>query len=250
MTRELERDGSARGPIRTLVFDVLGTVVDEAGSIAAELSAVVAAAGRDPQEAAVLASAWSDHLEAMFDDVVAGRAGWRSNDELRRAALLRALADQKITDLPAVAVDELALVGHRLRPWPDSPQALTTLAESYALIALSNADLAQLVDMFSAGGLRWHGVAAAGLVKSYKPDPAVYRMALDQFGLNPDETVMVAAHPWDLRAAAAHGLRTAFIARPGEGVCSPEDRFDVSADDLAHLARLLNDRPAGVRRDQ
>ena len=135
----------------------------------------------------------------------------------------------------------LALVGHRLRPWPDSPQGLRTLAGSRALIALSNADLAQLLNMFSAGGLSWHGIASAELVHSYKPDPAVYRMALDRFALDPSRTAMVAAHPWDLRAAAAHGLRTIYVSRAGEGELKSEDRFDLHARDLVHLAELLTD---------
>jgi 2-haloacid dehalogenase len=51
--------------------------------------------------------------------------------------------------------------------------------------------------------------------------------------------MMVAAHPWDLRAAASHGLRTAYVARPGEGVPGPDDRFDVRAAGLAELADRL-----------
>jgi 2-haloacid dehalogenase len=231
--------------IRTLIFDVLGTVVDEAGSITAELSTVIVGPGRGPQAAAV-ASTWSQQLESMLDQVAGGYAAWQSNDELRRAALQEALRAHAITNLPASAVEELAMVGHRLRPWPDSSRALQDLARSYALVALSNADLAQLVDMFSAGGLAWHGIASGELVRSYKPDPAVYRMALDRFALNPQETMMVAAHPWDLRAAATHGLRTAYVARPGEGVLDPTDHFDIQADGLAHLATLLTDRRSTV----
>jgi 2-haloacid dehalogenase len=52
---------------------------------------------------------------------------------------------------------------------------------------------------------------------------------------------MVAAHPWDLRAAASHGLRTAYIQRASEGVPAPSDTFDFTAPDLAALAtRLLS----------
>jgi hypothetical protein len=51
--------------------------------------------------------------------------------------------------------------------------------------------------------------------------------------------MMVAAHPWDLRAAAGHGLRTAYVTRPGEGVPEPGDRFDVRAAGLAELAARL-----------
>jgi hypothetical protein len=47
---------------------------------------------------------------------------------------------------------------------------------------------------------------------------------------------MVAAHPWDLRAAATHGLRTAYIERAGEGDPDPSDRFD-----------LTGPRPGGPR---
>ena len=41
----------------TLVFDVLGTVVDEAGSMRAELVAALDLAGARPQEAGALAEA-------------------------------------------------------------------------------------------------------------------------------------------------------------------------------------------------
>ncbi len=60
---------------------------------------------------------------------------------------------------------------------------------------------------------------------------------------------MVAAHPSDLRAAAACGLRTAYIPRPlerGAGVpLEPSSRseFDLVADSFVALAQQLN---AGV----
>ena len=111
------------------------------------------------------------------------------------------------------------------------------------MVALSNASLAQLASMSAAGGLAWHGVLSAELTQGYKPDPAVYRMALELLGLDPRRTMMIAAHPWDLRAAAGHGLRTGYIARRGEGIPAPEDRFDVHATDLADLAAQLIPAP-------
>jgi hypothetical protein len=50
---------------------------------------------------------------------------------------------------------------------------------------------------------------------------------------------MVAAHPWDLRTAVAHGLRTAFVQRAGEGAPAPSDTFDLTVPDLATLAARL-----------
>ena len=77
------------------------------------------------------------------------------------------------------------------------------------------------------------------MVHAYKPDPAVYRFALDRLALDPRRTLMVAAHPWDLRAAAAHGLRTVYIERAGEGAPEPSDTFDLTVPDLAALAASL-----------
>jgi 2-haloacid dehalogenase len=241
--------GPDRGPaaragtssVRALVFDVLGTVVDEAGSIAAGVAAALAAAGADPAAGPALAARWNDRLEDLTSQVAVGRAPWRSNDELRRAALLDAL-DAGAPGAGALdrgALDELALVGHRLRPWPDSAAALRALERSFTVVALSNASVAQLAGMSAAGGLAWHGVVSGELARAYKPDPAVYQLAIRLLGLDPAATMMVAAHPWDLRAAAGHGLRTAYVTRPGEGVPEPGDRFDVSAGDLGELAAIL-----------
>jgi 2-haloacid dehalogenase len=230
---------ASRDEIRTLVFDVLGTVVDEAGSIEAETAVALAGAGARPDESRLLAAEWTRRTEALTGAVAAGEAPWRSNDDLRRAALHEAAADAGLDGLPAAVLDDLALAGHRLRPWPDSPAALHALAGAATVVALSNASLAQLADMSAAGGLAWHGVLSGELARAYKPDPAVYRMVLDLLGLNPAHTMMVAAHPWDLRAAAAHGLRTAYVSRPGEGVPADDDHFDIRAAGLAGLVGAI-----------
>ena len=170
--------------IRTLVFDVLGTVVDEAGSIAAETAAALSAAGSDPGRGPELAADWMRRLDAMISLISTGDAARRSNDALRRAALLDALRIAGLDGLPPGVIGELALAGHRLRPWPDSARALQSLAGASPWSRSLNADLAQLANFSAAGGLAWHRVPSAELVKAYKPDPAVYRLALDLLGLN------------------------------------------------------------------
>jgi 2-haloacid dehalogenase len=232
--------------IRTLVFDVLGTVVDEAGSIAAETAAALAVAGADPGRAPLLAQEWQRQMNLLSERVRACDAPWKPNDVLRRTALGDAVETTDLGGGPGglsqAVLHDLALAGHRLKPWPDSAEALRALTGSFTVVALSNASLAQLADMSAAGGLAWHCVLSSELTKAYKPDPAVYRMALDRLDLYPPQTMMVAAHPWDLRAAAEQGMRTAYVSRPGEGGPEPDDRFDVYASDLADLARSLNGR--------
>jgi 2-haloacid dehalogenase len=222
--------------IDVLVFDVLGTVVDEAGSMRAELAAALDEAGRDPREAETLAAEWERRFTALLSTVRLG-APWRSTDDLNGAALAEALDSGP--SLPEAAVRHLAMVGHRLAPWPDARDALRQLAGRFTVVALSNGTLSMLTDLFAAGGLTWHCVLSGEMVHAYKPDAAVYRLAVDRLALKPRRTLMVAAHPWDLRAAAAHGLRTAYIQRAGEGTPEPSDTFDLSVPDLAALATRL-----------
>jgi 2-haloacid dehalogenase len=139
----------------------------------------------------------------------------------------------------AAGVRHLALAGHRLKAWPDARDALRRLAVRFDIVTLSNGNLSMLNDMFAAAGLTWHRVLSGEMVHAYKPEPAVYRLAVDVLALDPRRSLMVAAHPWDLRAAAAHGLRTACIQRAGEGRPEPSDSFDLSVPDLAALASHL-----------
>ena len=221
--------------IDTLLFDTLGTVVDESGSMRAELGAALdqAGSGERTQE---LAAAWERRFAVLVGAIVDG-APWRSTDDLNAQALADVLRDGP--RLPEATMARLGRAGHRLRPWPDAQQALGRLARRFTIVALSNGNLSMLTDLFAAGGLTWHGVLSGELVHAYKPDPAVYRLALDRLALDPRRTLMVAAHPWDLRAAAALGLRTAYIERAGEGVPDPSDTFDLSVPDLAALASRL-----------
>jgi 2-haloacid dehalogenase len=93
--------------------------------------------------------------------------------------------------------------------------ALKRLRRRFAVVALSNADLDELVALSAYGGLAWHAALSAEGTRNYKPPASVYTSTLTQLRADPQHTLMVAAHPWDLRAAAEHGYVTAYIARPG-----------------------------------
>ena len=198
--------------VDTRVFDVLGTVVDEAGSMRAELAAALDRAGAGGQ-AAELAAAWADRFAGLVSAIRAG-VPWRSADDLNAEALAGILAGGP--PLPAAMVRHQARARHRLRAWPDTREALRRLAGRFTIVALSNGNLSMLTDLFAAAGLTWHCVLSGEPVHAYKPDPAVYRLAVERLALDPPRTLMMAAHPWDLRAAAAHRLRTAYISAPAK----------------------------------
>src|ERR1700744_3298907 len=218
--------------VDTLLFDILGTVVDEAGSMRAELAAALGEVGAE-QQVQVLLTAWEQRFATLVSSIRAG-APWRSTDGLKAEALADVLRDGP--RLPEATGRHLALAGQRLRAWPDAQAAVHRLSQQFTIVALSNGNLSMLTDLFSSAGLTWHCVLSGEMVHAYKPDPAVYRLALDRLALDSGRKLMGAAHPWALRAAAGQGLRTAYIRRDGEGTPESSDSFDLTAADLGGLA--------------
>lgn len=190
--------------------------------------------------------------EWRFDGYIAGmrrvRDGelpWMTVDELHRRKLDALLDERAIKGLSEAEIDHFNRIWHRLEPWPDSVEGLDQLRTKYIVSTLSNGNVALLVDMAKHGGLNWDVVLSAELTGAFKPEPQCYERAVEILGLEPSQVMMVAAHQGDLRAAAAVGLRTAFVPRPDElgpdrqPDVTPDPAFDVVATDFIDLARQL-----------
>ncbi|MFC7340154.1 haloacid dehalogenase type II [Saccharopolyspora griseoalba] len=220
--------------ISALVLDVLGTIVDERGHRLAETRSALEAAGESAEPADALVDAWLDRIDELMPE--AGGQEFRPMDELNREAL-DAAAESAGAALRGSALDDLAAAALVPRPWPDAAPGLGALAERFNTVALSNSTARALIEIARGGGLRWHAALPTELVRCYKPDPAAYRLVLDLLRAGEGEVLMVAAHPWDLRAAAAQGMRTAYVKR--EGCPDADGEFDVESTSLAALAAEL-----------
>ena len=133
---------------------------------------------------------------------------------------------------------------HRLHPWPDSVAGLMLLKQRRIVAALSNGNVALLIDMAKFGGLPWDFIFGGDVSRHYKPDPQTYLGACAMLGLPPAQVLMAAAHPSDLAAAQQCGLRTAYIDRPAEfGPNHPAETvhgvWDFTVDSLVALAQRL-----------
>lgn len=230
--------------VRALLFDVFGTVVDWYGSVRDEVQQrlVPLHPGLD---AGAFALAWRAGYQPAMQRVRSGLLPWTDLDGLHRHILDGLLAERGIT-LPEAEAADLNRVWHRLNPWPDSVSGLLQLKPQRPVITLSNGNVSLLLDMARHAGLPWDTIFSAELFGHYKPDPEVYLGACRLLGLAPEQVMLVAAHPFDLRAAAACGLRTAYVPRPleqGPGgameACRPGE-FDVEAGSFISLAQQLN----------
>ena len=235
--------------VNALAFDVFGTVVDWRGSIAAEAAETAARNGLplDAGAADAFAVEWRRRYRPSMERVASGEIEWTALDDLHRASLDEVLGQFGLDALPPSERERLNLAWHRLRPWPDAVEGLGRLRRRHVLCTLSNGNVALLVDLARFGCLPFDCILSAELCHAYKPDPRTYRLVPALLRLRPDQVMMVAAHASDLRAAAAEGLRTAYVHRPLEwggvpaagGEDAPDASFDVAADDFVHLAARL-----------
>jgi 2-haloacid dehalogenase len=230
--------------VKALTFDVFGTVVDWRRSLIREGEALGRARGL-AVDWARFADAWRALYQPMLSRVRGGELPWTRLDDLHRMSLDRLLVDFGIRGLGEAEIEHFNRAWHRLDPWPDAIPGLTRLRPRFILATCSNGNVALMVDMARRAGLPWDAILGAEPARRYKPDPEVYRTTADWLGLRPEQCMMVAAHNGDLAAAAASGLRTAFVARPtehGPGQrtdLAPDRDFDVVVGDFVDLAARL-----------
>lgn len=232
-----------RPMIKALVFDVFGTMVDWRSSIARETEALLAPLGVTVNWLA-FADAWREQYQPAMEEVRAGRLPFSKLDVLHRRNLDVILTQFAIDQVDEAARRDLNLAWHRLDAWPDVSPGLQALKARYLLAPCSNGNISLMVDLARRNGFPWDAILGAEVARDYKPKPEVYLAAASAFDLQPDQVMMVAAHSSDLAAAAAVGLRTAFVARPdehgpGRGEASPDVPVDFSVASILELARLI-----------
>ncbi len=226
-------------PVKALLFDVFGTVVDWHGSIARELEAALAPRGV-AADWAELARGWRALYQPAMEPVRSGRRGYVTLDVLHRENLDRLLDDHAIDVLSEAERADLNRAWHRLSPWPDSPPGMTRLRRRFILASLSNGNVALMVGLIRTGGLPFDAILGAEFTKSYKPAPQTYLGSAAALGLAPADCMMVAAHNDDLAAAKALGFATAFVRRPDEhGPGRTADPEPTS--DWTHAAESMED---------
>ncbi len=98
---------------------------------------------------------------------------------------------------------------------PDGIRALS--GRGIRLVTLSNGSASVAEALFDRAGIREHferllTVEDAG---RWKPAPEAYAYALQQCGVDPEDAMLVAVHPWDVDGASRAGLATAWVNRTG-----------------------------------
>jgi len=130
----------------------------------------------------------------------------------------------------------------KLDCYPEVPEALATLKErGLRLAVLSNGTPAMLDAAVENSGIEAlieenFSVEEVGI---FKPDPRVYRIAVDGLKLDPEQIVFQSSNAWDAAGASAFGFKVAWVNRFGQSEERLPGRPDAEIGDLMKLPDLL-----------
>jgi 2-haloacid dehalogenase len=221
----------------TLAFDVYGTLIDTHG-------VMVALQGLVGDQAAAFSRAWrAKQLEYSF------RRGlmrdYVSFATCTAQALDHVCASDGIAFAPAERQALLAAY-RKLPAFADVDAGLARAAErGFRLFAFSNGEAEAVEALLTGAGIhqRFAGVVSCDELRSFKPDPRVYRHFLERAGAAADETWLVSGNPFDVLGAMNAGLHGAWVRRDAEAVFDPWDREPTltvaSLDELAERIAAL-----------
>lgn len=196
--------------VRACVFDAYGTLFDFA-SAAAGCADVLEA------KAAPLTALWRDkQLQYAWLRALQGRYApfWQVTGEALDYAL-ETLDLPQDGDLRTRLMELYRVLG----TFPEVPEVLRKLREAgFVTAILSNGSPDMLDSAVQSAGLGGHlnAVLSVDEVRTFKPDPRVYQLAVDRLGVPAEAIAFQSSNACDAHAAAAFGMRVVWCNRYGQ----------------------------------
>ncbi len=219
-------------PIRAILFDVYGTLLD--------VHSAIARAGKELGAHAEAVSRLWRQKQLEYTWVWSLRGEYRSFQTLTESALDYALAAQGVE---STSLKERLLSAYRqLVAFPEVAAALGELRQrGLRLAVLSNGNPDMLEAGLQSAGLR-HSLDAllsVAPLRIYKPDRKVYELGRSWAAAPAQEIAFVSANAWDAGGAAAFGFRTFWINRAGQPPEYDVPRHATVVADLGDIAAHL-----------
>lgn len=194
-----------------LTFDCYGTLIDWEAGILSALQPWALGAGISTDDASLLAAFAEAESEAEHASPGA------LYPEILEATHARIAQKFNAPDDPATA----GALGRSVGDWPpfaDTREALNRLQRRYKLMVVSNVDRASFARTQKQLGVAFDAVVTAEEVGTYKPDPRMFRRALEvaaNWKIAPHQILHVAQSLYhDHVPAKALGLSTVWVRRP------------------------------------
>ncbi|MBU0482534.1 MAG: haloacid dehalogenase type II [Proteobacteria bacterium] len=199
----------------TIGFDVYGTLIDTHGVVAA-LELFIGDSARD------FSATWRDkQLEYSFRR---GLMGAYENFAVCTANALEYTALFYKIALTGEQKKDLLAVYRTLPPFADVKEGLTRLQEGgFRLYAFSNGSAEAVETLLAGAGIRdfFLGVVSVDDLKTFKPNPAVYRHFLRKSGAAGSGAWLISGNPFDVIGAISAGMKAAWVKRAPEAIFDP-----------------------------
>ncbi len=212
--------------MRTMVFDLDGTLTDSVPDIAAAVNRTLAARNLPPLTEQDVAAMVGDGLQPLID---------------RAFAAVGAVPDTHAG--AEYLADYEANVADATRLFPGMDEALNELrAHGWTLAVCTNKPERAARLLLNALGVsdRFAAVGGGDSFAAHKPDPLHVRSTIAAAGGEPARALMVGDHHNDVRAASGCGVRTIF-AGWGYGRPGMEEGAAGTAKDIPEFVRMAEE---------
>jgi 2-haloacid dehalogenase len=198
--------------VEAVFFDLFGTLLP-LGPLDDACDALAPGRGNE------IAVRWrARQIEATWLRTIMDR--WIDFDVVTLDAL-RATLEELGLNLDEATTADTASAFARLPLDPLAKPAIDRLrAAGVSVGILTNASRATLDAVVARLEVRLDHALSVDAVRRYKPDPAVYRLAVDAAGAPAGRIGFVTANGWDSAGASSFGLRVAWL-RPGSHAAMP-----------------------------
>ncbi len=220
-----------------VVFDLYGTLLD--------VASLRDAAARVTSEPDAFVAAWrKKQLDYAWAAAIVGR--YEDFDRLTRYALHYTAAAAGV-HLLRDDLDALMGAWQTLRPYPDALAALETVRTggvATAVLTQGTRKSARAVLEHAGAFVLLDAVLSVEEVETFKPDPAVYRLAARRFEAPPERIVFVTSNGWDATGAREFGLTVVWCNRlgaPAETFGRPPNATIASLQELSAAIASLAD---------
>ena len=222
-------------PPRWLSFDCYGTLIDWQSGVTEVIRGAI------PQTEDIsdtdLFAAWEQIQWGMLHEPYA------RYEEILQESFTRTMEEFGF-QCPRYAAEAIVDSVARWEPFPDVNPALIHLSRRYKLAVISNIDRALLGGSLKRLAVRFDMLITAEDAQSYKPQRAIFELALKKLACPPQEIVHVAfGAAYDLAPANHLGMRTVYLNR--QGLPRPEIPIEEEITSLDELVTLWPPPPTG-----
>lgn len=190
-----------------------------------------------------------DHLLSLwfttllhYSLVVSSSNQYKSFGQIGAASLQMIAANNGIKISLEEANNIVTNALQNLPPHKDVEDGLTLLKEDgFKLVALTNSDNNSLKIKIENAGLTHYfdDLLSIESVGKFKPFTKTYHWASKKMNIKPEDSMLIAAHGWDVAGALWAGWRAAFISRPGKQIFPLAPETEINESDLIKVANVL-----------